>query len=252
MKRLIEIQNLEIGYASNQSNSVLVKNINADVGVGEVIAILGLNGCGKTTLLKTIKGELKALSGSIKFDGVPLQNITSLELARGIASVSTHYNNPGQVIVEDLIAFGRYPFTGRLHILQEDDKEQINKAIDRIGIENLRNRFVEELSDGEKQKVMLACAFAQNTPILILDEPTSHLDVRNKVSMMNLIKRFARDEKKTILFTTHDLGLAKNVASRIWLIHDNLLVDSTSEEFIKNKTWKPLLEGLDIEGINWL
>ena len=252
MKELIHIQDLSVGYSSKNGNSILIDGFNAKVGEGEAIALLGLNGCGKTSLLKTLKGDLKLLNGSISYDAKSLAELSTRELARKIASVNTSYQNPGQVNVEELVGLGRYPFTGRLHILQEEDIQQINKAIETVGIEDLRNRFIEELSDGEKQKVMLACAFAQDTPILILDEPTSHLDVRNKVAMMNLIKRFAKEEKKTILFSTHDLGLAKNVASRVWLIHNKEVLDAESTHFMDNKLWKPLLEGIDEEVINWL
>ena len=249
MKPLLNILDLSVGY---DRSATLISTINASINAGERIALLGLNGCGKTTFLKTIKGEIKPLSGSIEIDTVGLSDMSSVAIAKKIASVDTRYQNPGQVTVEELVGFGRYPFTGRLHLLQENDKDIINRAIEDIGIEALKDRFVEELSDGERQKVMLACAIAQNTPILILDEPTSHLDVRNKIAMMNLIKRFSEKEGKSILFSTHDLGLAQKVASRIWLIHDNLLIDASTEDFVTNKLWKPLMEGIDEELINWL
>jgi iron complex transport system ATP-binding protein len=252
MRKVLALKNIAVGYHSKGSDSILIKSFSASIQKGETIAILGLNGCGKTTLLKSIKGELPLLSGEVLLDEISFKSLSNPELAKKIASVSTYYQNPGQIIVEDLVGFGRYPFTGRLHQLQDEDKVQIKKAMDRVGINNLKDRFVDELSDGERQKVMLACAFAQNTPLLILDEPTSHLDVRNKVSMMNLIRQFASQDEKTILFSTHDLGLAKNVASRIWLIHDGKIVDESVTAFMSNKSWKPLLDGIDEEWINWL
>lgn len=252
MSSLIEIRDLRVGYLNNSDGGILVDKINANIEPGEVIALLGLNGCGKTTLLKTILGEHKALKGNIFFKQKAILEYSSQELAQQVASVSTRYNNPGQLTVSELVAFGRYPFTGRLHFLGNDDFKQIQVAIESIGIQDLKEKFVEELSDGERQKVMLACAIAQNTPILIMDEPTSHLDVRNKVAMMNLIKGFAKNEEKTILFSTHDLALARNVASRIWLIHDQKIIDEDTEHFMNNKSWKPLLDGIDEELINWL
>ena len=249
MKGFLEIVDLSVGYDKNVK---LIHSITTSIKAGERIALLGLNGCGKTTFLKTIKGEIKALSGTVEINSIDINEMSAIALAKKIASVDTRYQNPGQVTVEELVGFGRYPFTGRLHLLQENDKEIIKRAIEDIGIEALGHRFVEELSDGERQKVMLACAIAQDTPILILDEPTSHLDVRNKVAIMNLIKRFSENEQKCILFSTHDLGLAQKVATRIWLIHDNLLIDASTEDFIKDKLWKPLMEGIDEELINWL
>jgi iron complex transport system ATP-binding protein len=249
MSPLVNIKNLSIGYSTNK---VLIENINSQIDAGEKIALLGLNGCGKSTLLKTLKGEINAISGSIDIDGKSIKEIGAVSMAKKIASVDTKYMNPGQVSVEELVGFGRYPFTGRLHFLQDRDKEIIDHAIENIGIKHLKERYVEELSDGERQKVMLACAVAQDTPVLLLDEPTSHLDVRNKVAIMNLINRFSEKEGKAILFSTHDLGLAQNVASRIWLIHDNKLLDASTNDFVKNKLWKPLLEGIDEEVINWL
>lgn len=249
MKTLLNIVDLHVGYDKDVS---LINRINVSIDPGERIALLGLNGCGKTTFLKSIKGELNPISGRVELNGISINDISSVALAKKIASVDTRYQNPGQVTVEELVGFGRYPFTGRLHLLQENDKKIIERAIKDIGIESLSQRFVEELSDGERQKVMLACAIAQDTPILILDEPTSHLDVRNKLVIMNLIKRFSEKDEKCILFSTHDLGLAQKVATRIWLIHNNQLIDASTDDFVKNKLWKPLLEGIDEELINWL
>lgn len=252
MKTIIEIEKLKVGYRSKGREKILIDDFNAKIVDGERIAILGLNGSGKTSLLKTLLNEIKALSGSVKIESKEVDKMDASEFAKKAASVHTNYRNPGQVIVRDLIGFGRYPFTGRLHYLNEEDENIIEKAISSIGIKDLEDRFIDELSDGERQKVMLACAIAQDTPILFLDEPTSHLDVRNKVAMMQLIKNFSLQENKTILFTTHDLRLAQNVASRIWLIHDAKVVDEESAIFIKNNAWKPLLEGLDEDILNWL
>jgi iron complex transport system ATP-binding protein len=249
MKSCLDIRDLSIGYSSSKA---LVEAVNLTINEGETIALLGLNGCGKSTFLKTIIGELKALNGRIQIEGKELSSYSSRDLAKKIATVNTHYQNPGQITVEELVSYGRYPYTTRLHLLETTDIEAIEKSMLAIDILHLRDKFVEELSDGERQKVMLACAIAQNTPILLLDEPSSHLDVRNKVVMMNLIRKFALEEKKCILFSTHDLALARKVASRIWLIHDHSILDEKTEDFIKNKSWKSLMEGLDDDMLDWL
>lgn len=252
MKELLKIDKLEVGYISKPRNNRLISDIKLNVGKGETIAILGLNGCGKSSLLKTIKGELDALSGHVLIENTSIKKMNPRELSKLIASVGTYFEDPGQISVEELVGFGRYPFTGRLHFLNEEDEFQIENAIRTVGIEGLRDRMMDELSDGERQKVMLACAFAQNTPLLILDEPTSHLDVRNKVAVMKLIQQIVAKDNKSILFTTHDIALARNIASRIWLIHDMTLVDQTTEDFMKNKSWEALFDGMGEEFITFL
>ena len=252
MSSLINISKLKIGYSNGTKENLLIDDLNASVKEGEVIALLGLNGSGKTTLIKHLLAELKPLEGDILYSQKNLKDYSSQDLAKQVASVKTRYQNPGNISVWELVGFGRYPFTSRLHLLKENDRKLINAALSKVGIVHLKERMVEELSDGERQKVMLACAIAQATPILILDEPTSHLDVRNKVAMMNLIKSFSKEDHKTILFSTHDLGLARNVATRIWLIHDQKLIDESATHFMDNKSWKPLLEGIDEALINWL
>lgn len=249
MNSCLDIRDLSIGYSTTKA---LINGINLTIDEGETIALLGLNGCGKSTLLKTIIGELKPLSGKVLIEGKELNALSTKDLAKKIASVNTHYQNPGQITVEELVSYGRYPYTSHLHFLETTDIEAIQKAMRVINILHLKDKFVEELSDGERQKVMLAAAIAQNTPILLLDEPSSHLDIRNKVVIMNLIRRFANEEKKCILFSTHDLALARKVASRIWLIHDHSILDEKTEDFIKNTSWKSLMEGLEDDMMDWL
>jgi iron complex transport system ATP-binding protein len=252
MKEILKIDKLDVGYVSKVKRNILINDINLSVGQGETIAILGLNGSGKSSFLKTIRGELEPVKGDVLIANDSIKNMTPKALSIHVSSVGTSFENPGQLSVEELIGFGRYPFTGRMNYLNEEDRSHIENAIHIVGLEGLRNSMIDELSDGERQKVMLACAFAQNTPMLILDEPTSHLDVRNKVAVMKLIQQIVIKENKTVLFTTHDIALARNIASRIWIIHDTRLVDETVDDFIKNRSWKPLFDGIEEEFTNFL
>lgn len=216
---LLKIENLVTGYNLSRSKIVsLHQNINMVVGKGELIALLGPNGAGKSTLLKSLTAIIPVLGGNIYYGGKDLNKLSRKEVAQLVAIVLTDKIADRYLTAYDIVGTGRYPygsFTGKLTSL---DKEKISNAFKVVGAEELINRVYYSLSDGEKQKIMLARAIAQDTPLILLDEPTAYIDSPGKVIIMNLLSDLVSKHNKTILLTTHDTELALNYATRLWLL----------------------------------
>lgn len=231
---MIELKELTTGYRQPKPKQITA-NFSARLERGEMVALLGPNGAGKSTLLRTLSGFQKPLSGEILIDGQEISSIGSKELSRKVSVVLTERPMLENMTVEDLVAMGRVPFTGYFGVLSDQDRAQVAEAIRMVGIENLRCRAVDSLSDGERQKVMIAKALAQETPVIFLDEPTAFLDYPSKVEMMQLLHRLAREAGKTIFMSTHDLELSLQVADRIWLIdREKGVTVGTRRELIAN------------------
>lgn len=215
---VIQIQDLSIGYREKKKAKVVSAHINANIHGGELTCLLGTNGVGKSTLLRTLSAFQPKLSGSIYIKGKELEEYTDKQLARLISVVLTEKCDIRNLSVTDLIGMGRSPYTGFWGRLGKEDRAVISRAISLIGIEPLAHRMVHTLSDGERQKVMIAKALAQETPIILLDEPTAFLDFPSKVEMMQLLHRLSRKTGKTIFLSTHDLELALQAADCLWLM----------------------------------
>ena len=185
---------------------------------GELAAIVGVNGIGKSTLLRTLGAVQSKISGEIKIENKALSTYTSLALASKISLVLTETIASKNLTVVELIALGRQPYTNWLGTLTEIDKEKTKEAIQLVEIESLQNKRCYELSDGQLQRVMIARALAQDTPLILLDEPTSHLDLYHKVQILKLLKAIAHKTKKTILFTTHEIEVAIQLCDKMLLI----------------------------------
>ena len=232
---ILELMNLGIGYHVGGKKVSVVNSINTSLHKGELVCILAPNGAGKSTLLKTITGILPSLNGEIKILGEILNSIPAKDLAAKISIVLTDRVEADMLSVETLVSFGRYPYTGWKGKLSKEDDKIIEAAIEITGLQKLRKSFVSRLSDGEKQKVMIARAVAQQTPIMILDEPTAFLDLPNKVMIMRLLKRLTREFSKTILISTHDLEMAIQTADKAWLISsDGQFYQGTPKELADN------------------
>ena len=232
---ILELTNLGIGYKVGRKDITVLNSVNALLCKGELVSILAPNGAGKSTLIKTITGILPSLGGEIKILRRSLNSISAKDLAAKISIVLTDRVDADMLSVETLVSFGRYPYTGWTGRLNQEDFRAIEEAIEITGIQKLRNNFVSRLSDGEKQKVMIARAVAQQTPIMILDEPTAFLDLPNKVMIMRLLKKLAKDFSKTILISTHDLELALQTADKTWLISsDKKFYQGTPDELAAN------------------
>ncbi len=213
---VINIKNLEIGY-----NTKLCNPINLQAYESEIICITGKNGTGKSTLLKTLAGIIKPLSGEIFYNNYLHTALSLKQKARLISFVPSRLAYFSNIKVFDLIAMGRTPYTNVFDKFDFKDHEIINNAIDLFGLENFRKKPLSEISDGERQKAMICRAFVQNTPVIMLDEPTAFLDYPSKVELLERLQKLSIENKKTILFSSHDLELSLSKASEIWIFNDN-------------------------------
>lgn len=228
---LLQAKNLVVGYKSGSKNPIAVAGpLNTEMLKGELICLLGPNGAGKSTLLRTLSGLQTALSGNIELNGEQLQKLSPPQIAKKLSLVLTDSVKSGNLDVYSLISLGRYPYSGWLGTLNSEDRDIIEWAITSTQIEPLIGRKVSQLSDGECQKVMLARALAQNTPLIILDEPTAHLDLPSRIELMRLLHQLATDTQKGILISTHELDLALQVADKIWLLKKDGSLDEGSPE----------------------
>lgn len=210
----IQLSDVTTGYKGNP----VTRQINAFLQAGELTCLLGPNGAGKSTLLKTLSAFIPPLSGEIIINGDNLRHIDSSSLARSIAVVLTRRPSTMNMTVEELVAIGRSPYTSFFGGLRGKDREVVDRSIRLVGIDYLRSRNVNTLSDGERQKTLIAKALAQQTNIIFLDEPTAFLDYPSKVEIMKLLYTIAREENKTVFMSTHDLELALQIADKIWLL----------------------------------
>lgn len=217
-KKTIHIENLSIGYPGKGDVKVVASGICADINGGELTCLLGANGVGKSTLLRTLSAFQPKLDGEIHIQGKEIGDYTDKQLSRVISVVLTEKCEIRNMTVNELIGLGRSPYTGFWGTLSKEDKEIVERSIALVGIPHLTHRMVHTLSDGERQKVMIAKALAQETPVIYLDEPTAFLDFPSKVEMMQLLHHLSRQTDKTIFLSTHDLELALQIADKIWLM----------------------------------
>lgn len=221
-KITIELNDLSIGYSSKKNTKIVSEHITANILCGELTCLLGANGIGKSTLLRTLSAFLPKLSGHIYIEGKEILEYTEKDFSKLISVVLTGKLNIRNMTARGLIGLGRSPYTGFWGTMNAEDREIVNKSIALVKIENLAHRMIDTLSDGERQKVMIAKALAQETPIIFLDEPTAFLDFPSKVEIMQLLHRLSRQTDKTIFMSTHDLELSLQIADKIWLMDTRL------------------------------
>lgn len=208
MEPILTTDKLTIGYRDGRKVVEVASNISIGLRRGEVTCLLGSNGRGKSTLLRTLAGSQPALRGRVLIDGDDLAAMPKRRLARLLSIVSTDPTLAGALTVEELVALGRQPHTGFLGRLQQSDRDVVTKAMQLAGVAAKRDSYVANLSDGERQKTMIARAIAQDTPVILLDEPTAFLDVASKLETMRLLGDIARREDKAVLLSSHDVSLA--------------------------------------------
>ena len=217
-KPVLSTHNLTIGYRNGHADKVVGSEIEVALAAGELVCLLGPNGCGKSTLLRTLVGMLPALGGSVRLHGVDIRRLSARERARQMSIVLTERVSVGMLSAYALVALGRHPYTGWLGQLTEHDDAVVRWALEAVGADDLAARSVAELSDGERQKVLIARALAQEPHALLLDEPTAFLDLPRRVEVMQTLRHLARTTGQAVLLSTHDLDLALRSADRIWLM----------------------------------
>jgi iron complex transport system ATP-binding protein len=238
---ILTVTSLEIGYPSGKSARKLLAPLNATAKKGELVAIVGRNGIGKSTLLRTLIGLQPYFGGKIQLSGKDLEDYTRIELARIAAYISTETVRASNMRVYDLVALGRYPHTNWLGSLDPESNSAIINALKITGIPGLHNRFISELSDGERQKAMIARMIAQEAPLMIMDEPTAFLDISGRYDVIDLLLNLTR-KGKTILFSTHDFNVAINQADKIWLLLDDRMVEGSPEDLMISGVFEHLFD----------
>lgn len=244
MKNLyvISTSNLSIGYKTKKENVIIAENLNLNLASGKLITLIGANGIGKSTLLRTITGIQKPISGDVFLNDKKIADYTSLQLAQQLSLVLTESLPPSNLTVFELVALGRQPYTNWIGTLTDEDLLKINEAIELTQIGHLADKKHYEISDGQLQKVLIARALSQDTPLIVLDEPTTHLDLLHKVSLFKLLKKLTSETQKCILFSTHDIDLAIQLSDEIIIMTPERIVQDDPQTLIKSQAFDDLFQ----------
>lgn len=246
-RNILSASSLSIGYVTKKEKVVISSNLNLNLQAGKLISLVGANGIGKSTLLRTLCGIQKPISGSVLLNEKDIQNFEPLTLAQNLSLVLTEKLPPSNLTVFELIALGRQPYTNWLGKLSDEDLEKVNQAMQLTQIESLADKKHFEISDGQLQKVLIARALAQDTPLIILDEPTTHLDLLHKVSVFKLLKKLSQETNKCILFSTHDIDLAIQLSDEMIVMTENNVVQDQPCNLISKGVFNSLFKDENID-----
>lgn len=241
-KIVLTTENLSIGYKTSQGENCIASGINVHLKKGQLTALIGANGIGKSTLLRTLTQLQPPLSGSIYLRGTLAQNFSAVELAQELSLVLTEKLPPSNLTVYELIALGRQPYTNWIGKLSAQDQDKIDQAVALTALENLLHKRHYEISDGQLQIALIARALAQDTELIILDEPTTHLDLKHKVSLFQLLKKLAAQMQKCILFSTHDIELALQLSDELIVMNQEKVVQGAASELIANGVFDTIFD----------
>ncbi|WP_452223412.1 ABC transporter ATP-binding protein [Lacinutrix chionoecetis] len=237
---VLKTNNLSIGYQSKKVETIIASKINIELKAGELIGLVGANGIGKSTLLRTLTNVQPKINGEIFIHSKGLENYSSVALAKVLSLVLTESVSSKNLSVFELIALGRQPYTNWVGNLSAKDIDIVNRAIEKTNLKDLKHKKCFELSDGQLQKVMIARALAQDTSLIILDEPTTHLDMYHKAYVLKLLQKLARDTGKTILFSSHEIDLAIQLCDTLIVMSDKGITIDTPKELIKKGAFNSL------------
>ncbi|KAF2326160.1 ABC transporter ATP-binding protein [Flavobacterium nitrogenifigens] len=242
MKNILTTSSLNIGYKSKKGVTTIAENLNLNLEAGKLITLIGANGIGKSTLLRTITGIQKPLSGNVYLNERKISDYQPLELAQNLSLVLTEKLPPSNLSVFELVALGRQPYTNWVDILSQEDILKVQEAMNLTQIEHLASKKHFQISDGQLQKVLIARALAQDTPLIILDEPTTHLDLLHKVSLFKLLKKLTQETQKCILFSTHDIDLAIQLSDEMIMMTPESIIQDQPCNLISNGSFSNLFK----------
>jgi iron complex transport system ATP-binding protein len=246
-EKILIIDKLSAGYGSGKNEKTVLSQLHATADRGELIAVIGRNGSGKSTLLRVLAGLHRHYTGKICFDETEIKKLSQKQLAKKVGYVSTEIVKAPNMSVYDLVALGRFPHTSWIGRIDSENESYISKALADTGMAEMSSRFVAELSDGERQRAMITRVLAQDTCLMIMDEPTAFLDIVGKYEIFNLLNRIAKEGRRTIIFSTHDLQMAINYADKIWLLNNSELFEGSPENLIKNGTFDKIFDSANIK-----
>ncbi len=236
----LNVKDLSIGYTGKNGTTLVGQGINFDLARGELAAIVGINGIGKSTLLRTLGSVQPKISGEMRIHNKPLETYTSSQLAAELSLVLTETVASKNLTVRELIGLGRQPYTNWIGTLSPEDQTIIANTIQRVGLENISTKKCYELSDGQLQKVMISRALAQDTAVMFLDEPTTHLDLFHKVQIIKLLRSIAHETGKTILYTTHEIELAIQLCDKMLILEEGRCTFGAPCDLIEQKSFESL------------
>lgn len=241
-KIILQATAISIGYFHKKEKTIVASNIDLTLQKGKLIALIGANGIGKSTLLRTLTGIQKPLSGIVSLNEKNIHELDSLTLSQNLSVVLTEKLPPSNLTVWELIALGRQPYTNWIGKLTDTDIAKVNEAIALTQIEHLVDKKHYEISDGQLQIVLIARALAQDTPLIILDEPTTHLDLLHKVTLFKLLKKLTQETEKCILFSTHDIDMAIQLSDEIIIMTPQTVVQDQPCNLISKGVFNTLFQ----------
>ena len=236
MKHAIQIRKLKLGY----DNKILMESGNIDIPQGELIGLIGRNGVGKSTLLRSISGIEQPLSGSILVAGEPIETMSPAQRAKIVSFVATENVRINGLRVKDVVGFGRSPYTDWFGRMSNEDNQIVMRSLESVMMESFAEKTIDTLSDGERQRVMIARALAQDTPVVLLDEPTAFLDIPNKYQITKLLSSLAKEMNRCILYSTHDLAVAELFCDKLLIIDNGAFTIDTPQRLKENGTLEKL------------
>lgn len=232
---VLKTSHLSIGYTGKKNEKLISNNLDLTLQKGELICLIGKNGIGKSTLIRTLSKMQPRLSGEILLNNQNIDTYSRNELAKIISLVLTEKIPASNLTVYELIALGRQPYTNWIGKLIDEDVQQINKALETSDLTELAHERCDKLSDGQLQRAMICRALAQNTEIIILDEPTAHLDVQHKIETFRLLKNISHKLDRAILISTHEIQLATQISDKLWLMTDKGIIQGKPSKLIENE-----------------